>query len=190
MFGGQGGVQAFSNDPFDADDEMDDAIEMMREMMARMMGGAAYQPQHPAQAPVSVNAPSFANAPAAVSAPSSAKAAAKTAAGQAPARPMGRSLVNSGVSSTYIQDKNNEYVIQLNMPGMQKSDIKTEVRNNMLTVSAVSKSESSQNGSGYSGASYCSGSFSASMSLPEDANSDKMKVDYNNDILTITIPKV
>ncbi len=86
-----------------------------------------------------------------------------------------------------IAVEGNNYVVKLQMPGLDNSAIKTEVKGNMLMVSGTRKDKmSSQNGSGW-GSSYRR--FQTSFSLPGPVKSDQMKVDYSNDILTIKLPK-
>lgn len=88
-----------------------------------------------------------------------------------------------------LKDEGSNYVVKLTIPGLDKSEINAEVNNNILTLSGVQKEETednSQYGRSYSSS---SSSFRNSFSLPGPIKSEGMKVDYNNNILTVIVPK-
>lgn len=102
----------------------------------------------------------------------------------------GRGFGGFSSSGPSIRSDQNNYVIQLKIPGLDKSDIKTEVRNGMLTISGVQKSTvDNSNGNNLIARSQSYSQFQNSFSLPGPVDSEKMKVDYSNNTLTITIPK-
>lgn len=91
---------------------------------------------------------------------------------------------------TISTDRNNNYVIRLAMPGLDKSEIKTEVNHGMLTISGVQKEEvKNQQGNQMVSYGHSYRQFQNSFNLPGPVNAEKMKVDYDQDVLTITIPK-
>ena len=106
---------------------------------------------------------------------------------RAPMQGMGFSRSNS--TPTVSLDKDRNYIVQLQIPGLDKSEIKAEVNGNILTVSGVQREEQSSSGKG--GQSYVSSfsSFQNSFSLPGPAKSEGVKMDYKGDMLTIKIPK-
>lgn len=88
-----------------------------------------------------------------------------------------------------LREEGPNYVVKLTIPGLDKSEVNAEVNDNILTLSGVQKEETednSQNGRSYS-SSYSS--FRNSFSLPGPIKSEGMKVDYTNNILTVTVPK-
>ena len=95
--------------------------------------------------------------------------------------------------STYPQikffEKNNAYVAQFIVPGMEKKDIEIEVKQNILKVSGnteqASKTTDKNNTSSYS----FTNEFSQSIKIPDNAATSKITSDYKNGILTIIIPK-
>ena len=99
-----------------------------------------------------------------------------------------RGLSMKAVAPTLSQQGDN-YVVKLTIPGLDKSEINAEVRNNILTLSGVQKEEvenNSQYGRTYSSS---SSSFQNSFSLPGPIKSDGLKVDYQGNTLTVTVPK-
>ena len=107
--------------------------------------------------------------------------------GIAPSYP--RMNFSSHVTPSVSIDKDQNYVVQLQIPGLDKSEIKAEVNGNLLTVSGVQKEEQTSSGNG--GQSYISSysSFQNSFALPGPAKSKGLKMDYKGDMLTIKIPK-
>ncbi|MCF7792282.1 MAG: Hsp20/alpha crystallin family protein [Victivallales bacterium] len=85
--------------------------------------------------------------------------------------------------------KNNDYVVQFIIPGMDKKNIKVELSEQTLTVSGqeekTKKTEKDNNASSY----YSTSKFSQSIRIPGNADTSAIKTKYENGILTITIPK-
>ena len=95
----------------------------------------------------------------------------------------------SGYPQTKYFIKGNAYVAELAIPGMDKKNIKIELKNNILTVSGkTQKSEKNNSNSQQSSYSYAK-QFSQKIGVPHDADASKIKSNYKNGILTITIPK-
>ncbi|NOY76091.1 MAG: Hsp20/alpha crystallin family protein [Kiritimatiellaeota bacterium] len=95
----------------------------------------------------------------------------------------------SAVSSPTISLENNEYVVKLKIPGIDKSEIKAKVQGNVLTISGTKRMETdnqSKNGRSYI-SSYSS--FQNAFSLPGPVKADKMTMEYKNDTLIIKLPK-
>ena len=93
-------------------------------------------------------------------------------------------------NSARISEKNGKYIVKMKIPGLDKSEIKTEVNGAMLTISGVQKEEVTNTvGGQIVSRGYNQSQFHNSMSLPGPVKSDDIKVNYNKDELTITIPK-
>ena len=98
-----------------------------------------------------------------------------------------RGNYSSGPSVTVDKDQN--YIVKLKIPGLDKSEVKADVTGNILTVSGVKKEEQTVSRNG--GNSYMSSysSFQNSFSLPGPAKSDGLKMNYEGDTLTIRVPR-
>ena len=99
-----------------------------------------------------------------------------------------RSLPQAG-RPTLSVDKENNYIVKLQIPGLDKSDVKATVSGNILTVSGVKKEEKSNSGQGIQSYISSSSSFQNSFALPGPAKAQGLKMDYQGDTLTIKIPK-
>lgn len=89
-----------------------------------------------------------------------------------------------------IMNKGNTLMVTMNVPGLNKSDIKTQIRGDTLTISGNQKNViEKKQGDEVVAQEQITRHFQSTFNLPEHVNADKMKVDYNHDLLTITLPK-
>ena len=87
-----------------------------------------------------------------------------------------------------IRENDNEYVVDAEIPGVDKENIKLELINDTLTISAEHKAETEEKSENYLRRERRVGSFSRSFYVPNVKN-EEVKAKYNNGILTITLPK-
>ncbi len=91
---------------------------------------------------------------------------------------------------TSIREEKDKYVVEMKIPGLEKSEVKTEVSGGMLTVSGIQREETAVSSNGQvTSRSFSSRHFQSSTSLPGPVKADGIKVNYKDDTLTITIPK-
>ncbi|HTL46711.1 MAG TPA: Hsp20/alpha crystallin family protein [Verrucomicrobiae bacterium] len=92
---------------------------------------------------------------------------------------------------TDLQDKGDAFVATLDLPGMQKDQIKIDVTEDTLTVSGERQSDNQEkNKQGYYSMERTFGSFRRSMSLPEKVVPDNVTAKYDNGVLEIKLPKL
>ncbi|HEV2830688.1 MAG TPA: Hsp20/alpha crystallin family protein, partial [Hanamia sp.] len=85
-------------------------------------------------------------------------------------------------------DKN--YSVDVVAPGFKKGDFKVNVENDILTISAESKTESKEeDGRQYSRREYGYHSFTRSFTLPDNTEEDNITANYEDGILKLNIPK-
>lgn len=90
---------------------------------------------------------------------------------------------------TDFRESENEYLIAVELPGMEKEDIDLEVGEDSIAIKAEKKQEKKQKDEGnYSYAESYSG-FARVISLPENADSEKVDAEYKNGVLKIKIGK-
>ncbi len=111
----------------------------------------------------------------------------------------GKDLTNTGlfedkhsmsVPAVNVVENPDNYAIEVAAPGMQKKDFKIDLDNNLLTISSEKefKNEDKEDGRfvrrefGYA-------SFKRTFTLPESVEADKIKANYKEGILQISIPK-
>lgn len=92
-----------------------------------------------------------------------------------------------------IEETNTSYNIDAELPGIQKEDIKIQIKDRILTISGERKKtkiESDKNDQRYRREERATGIVSRSFSLPDNANEDKVSAKYENGVLHVTIDKV
>lgn len=97
---------------------------------------------------------------------------------------------NNNQFEELIEDENN-YELELKIPGISKENIKVDIKNNNLIIKAEKKQEIKQedeNKSYYRYAKSFAG-FYRMISIPENADIDNIDSEYKNGILKIVIPK-
>lgn len=91
---------------------------------------------------------------------------------------------------TDITEEANQYVVRLDIPGVDKANIKVTVENGILTVSGTREEEVSQTGTGKPVAKERRvGQFERAITLPGPVKSDGVEAKCENGVLTVTIPK-
>lgn len=78
------------------------------------------------------------------------------------------------------EDKDN-FVVRAELPGVERSDINVEVVENYLNLIAARKVTDEGKEQSFS--------FSRSVAIPESVQSDKVAAQYQDGVLTVTLPK-
>ena len=99
--------------------------------------------------------------------------------------------MRSSMPAVNLSENETSYNVELVAPGYKREDIKLKVNDDILTITAETKSETSEGGEGreYTRREYTCSSFTRSFHLPENAKDDSILAKYNDGILQITIPK-
>ncbi|MBQ3311145.1 Hsp20 family protein [bacterium] len=89
-----------------------------------------------------------------------------------------------------IRENDNEYIVKLQLPGIEKEDINIEVEDKILTISAELKHEELQDNERmhYSNIKY--GKFNKSFEFINDIDTENSKCEFKNGILRITLKKM
>lgn len=90
-----------------------------------------------------------------------------------------------------ISENEKNYSVEVVAPGFQKENFKLKVEDDLLTISAESKSDTTEGGKGkdYTRREYSYNSFTRSFHLPENVKDDSISANYKNGILDIELPK-
>ena len=99
------------------------------------------------------------------------------------------SSTNTTLPKVNVKEEDNNFIIELAAPGMEKDDFNIEVDYNQLTISSEKESEMTEQLEKYTKREFAYHSFQRSFTLPETANSEKISAKYTNGILILTIPK-
>lgn len=95
----------------------------------------------------------------------------------------------NGLPATNILNNEEAFVIEMAVPGMQKSDFKIDVDNDVLTISSEENSETEKTEENYTRREFYFNSFKRSFTLPEITDSEKIVAKYKDGVLAINIPK-
>lgn len=103
-------------------------------------------------------------------------------------RPGGISGVSATPAIDMYQTNNDEVVVKATLPGLKPEDVHISVTGETLTLRGEYKQEDEQKEATYHIREHRSGTFERSLLLPTDVKADKAKADFENGILTITMP--
>ena len=88
-----------------------------------------------------------------------------------------------------IYETENELVVKADLPDVDPQDLDIRVENNVLTIRGERKFEKQVHEDNYLRIERAYGSFSRSFSLASSVNSDAIKADYHDGVLTLSVPK-
>ncbi len=91
---------------------------------------------------------------------------------------------------TDIREKDDKYLLDIDLPGYSKEDIKISVDDGYLTVSAKKEESKEENEKGsYIKKERYSGECQRSFYIGDDIEAEDVKASFKNGILTLDIPK-
>jgi HSP20 family protein len=88
-----------------------------------------------------------------------------------------------------ITENDKEIKVSAELPGMSEKDIDVSLQNDMLTIRGEKKGEKEDKGKDYYRMERSYGSFSRSIPLPVDVETDKAEAKFKSGVLSITLPK-
>jgi HSP20 family protein len=89
-----------------------------------------------------------------------------------------------------IYETENELVLKADLPDVDAKNVGIQLENGTLTLKGERKFEDVKNGQkGFHRIERSYGSFVRAFALPETVDGDKVRADYKNGVLTITLPK-
>ncbi len=91
--------------------------------------------------------------------------------------------------ATDIVEQDNEYIVRMEVPGVDKNNVKITVMNNVLSVEGERKVEEEKNDKNFHRVERAYGSFYRSFTLPSTVLNNKIEASYLDGVLSITIPK-
>ena len=89
---------------------------------------------------------------------------------------------------TDISDKGDTFVLEADLPGFKKDDIKIDLENDRLTIKAERHSEHEDNRNGYVRRERHFGSFERSFDV-SGIDTSGIRANYTDGVLTLTLPK-
>ncbi len=93
------------------------------------------------------------------------------------------------VPAVNVIEHEDSFRIDFAAPGLEKSDFKIHLDNNVLTVKSEKESNNEDKKENYTRREYSYSSFQRRFTLPDSANSEKVTAEYKAGILSINIAK-
>lgn len=99
------------------------------------------------------------------------------------------SSLSSWAPAVDIYENEHELVVKADLPDVDPKELDIRVENNLLTIRGERKFEKKVNEENYLRIERTYGAFTRSFSLANTVNSEAIKADYQNGVLTLNIPK-
>lgn len=98
---------------------------------------------------------------------------------------------NTTVPAVNVRESENEFLIDVAVPGMEKDDFRINIDQDVMTISSEKKNEKTEEKKGvYSRKEFSYQSFQRSFTIPErEVDGNKITANYDKGILHITLPK-
>jgi HSP20 family protein len=100
-----------------------------------------------------------------------------------------QSNISAWAPAVDIYETEQELVVKADLPDVDLKDLDIRVENNILTIRGERKFEKKVNEESYLRVERSFGSFARSFTLAKTVNPDAIKAEYQNGVLTLTIPK-
>ncbi len=88
-----------------------------------------------------------------------------------------------------IAEKDDRYLMNIDLPGVSREDVKITLKDNVLTISGEKKNESEEKDSSYYRSERQYGRFERSFTLPSTVNGERIEAGFTNGVLSVRIPK-
>lgn len=101
------------------------------------------------------------------------------------------SSTNTTIPLVNIKEDNDNFLVEMAAPGMEKNDFRVELDGNLLTITSEKQNENEvKEGERYSRREFSYQSFQRSFQLPKEVvDADKIEAKYENGVLRLVIPK-
>ena len=93
---------------------------------------------------------------------------------------------NEYIPSTNVIENDDAYKLEIAAPGYTKKDFNINLEKNVLTISSTRALDEEVK---YSRKEFAVGGFSRSFNVPETIETDKIKAEYKNGVLSLSLPK-
>jgi len=88
-----------------------------------------------------------------------------------------------------LYEKDDHFMIKAELPGVDKNDIKIDLKDRLLTLSGERTYDNEVKEENYYRRERSYGKFQRAFTLPTDVDSDKIKADFKDGVLEIEVPK-
>ncbi len=103
--------------------------------------------------------------------------------------PTDDSSITTWAPAVDIYEDGNNLVLKADLPDINEKELDLRIENNTLTLRGERKFEKKVEEDNYLRVERRYGSFSRSFALPNTVNTETIKAEYKNGVLTVTLPK-
>ncbi|MCF6295347.1 MAG: Hsp20/alpha crystallin family protein [Flavobacteriaceae bacterium] len=98
---------------------------------------------------------------------------------------------NTGLTlpSVNVKDTANEFIVEMAVPGLNKSDFDINIDNNVLSIAAESEIENNTESENYTRREFGYSSFKRTFAIPDSVNTERISASYKEGILKVLLPK-
>jgi len=93
------------------------------------------------------------------------------------------------VPAVNISETENEYTLEMAVPGMKKSDLNINLDHNVLTISSEQEEKKEEKDKNFTRKEFSYQSFARSFTLPETVDQEKVSAKQTNGVLKVVLPK-
>lgn len=101
----------------------------------------------------------------------------------------GGTTVRASQPAVNIAEGEDKFSLEMVIPGFRKEDVSIEVDKDVLTIYSEVQEENEEKTEQFTRKEFTKHSFKRSFNLPETVNQDKIDANYQDGILSITLPK-
>lgn len=98
--------------------------------------------------------------------------------------------MNYNLMKTDIREDDKSYLLEVDLPGYSKDDIKIDITDGYLTINAKVEKEDNDENKNYVRRERFTGEVSRSFYVGEEIKEDEVKASFKNGILTLEVPKL
>jgi HSP20 family protein len=88
-----------------------------------------------------------------------------------------------------VRENEKEIIVEAELPGIDEKDLHVAIRDGVLSVKGEKKSEREDKKDTYHFVERSYGSFERAFRLPDSADEEKIKADFNKGVLRVVVPK-
>jgi HSP20 family protein len=88
-----------------------------------------------------------------------------------------------------VREKDEEYLMEVELPGLTDKDVELNVEDNILTLSSKKEESKEEKKNGYLIRERRNREFARTFVLPSDVDREKIKAEFKNGLLMVSIPK-
>ena len=88
-----------------------------------------------------------------------------------------------------VHEDKDKFTVRVELAGLKREDIEVSLQDGALIISGERKSEKTEEGVAVHRQERFYGKFQRALMLPEPVSAEKVKADYKEGVLTVTLPK-